>query len=170
MSAALTRWEERVPEEAHLFNPAFCGALVVEFTREFQKARDSACPFILPFCALPVSLHPKTRDLLPSTTVTSLYTWMERHSDSIIGYKERAMSFRPVLQEAIRFAVDRCALVVNDEGGLVTGPSRVAFTATFEQGLTHDARDCVTATRLLGRWFAKAGTTSTILSAWGIRP
>jgi hypothetical protein len=169
MSAPLKRWEQRVTEEAHLFNPAFCGALVVEFVREFRNAKDSECPFVMPFCALPISLHPKTRSLLPSTTLTSMYTWRERNSESLVGYQARAASFRPVLQEAVRFAINRSALAIND-GHLSIGPVRVAFTTRFQQQLTHDARDCVTATKLLGRWFAKAGTTSTILSAWGIRP
>lgn len=168
--SALTRWEQRVPEEAYLFNPAFCGLLVVEFTREFQKAKDHDCPFVLPFCALPISLHPKTRALLPNSTLTSMYTWLERNGDSVIGYKERAKSFRPVLQEAIRFAIDRSVLSISDDGNLIAGPTRVASVPKFEEGLTYDARDCVTATKLLARWFAKAGTTSTILSAWGIRP
>ncbi len=168
--SGLTRWEQRVPEEAFLFNPAFCGALVVEFTREYSKARADGCPYVLPFCALPVSLHPRTRSLLPGTTITSMYTWIERNSEALIGYRDRARSFRPVFQEAIRYAVDRSALAISDKGELTVGKSKVAFTAKFEQELTHDARDCVAATKMLARWFARAGTTSTILSAWGIRP
>jgi hypothetical protein len=170
MTSALTRWDQRVPEEAFLFNPAFCGALAVEFIREYQRTKDGDCPFVLPFCALPICLHPRTRALLPNSTLTSMYTWLERHSASIIGYKERTKSLRPVLQEAVRFAIDRSALAITNEGCLTVGSMRVAFTARFEQTLTHDSRDCVAAARLLARWFAKAGTTSTILSAWGIRP
>jgi hypothetical protein len=170
MSSHLTLWEQRVPEEAFLFNPAFCGALLVEFVREYSKARADDCPFVLPFCALPVSLHPRSRSLLPGTTITSMYTWLERNSNALIGYKDRARSFRPVLQEAIRYAIDRSALAISNNGDLAIGPSKVAFTPKFERELTHDARECVTTTKMLARWFARAGTTSTILSAWGIRP
>jgi hypothetical protein len=170
MSTLLKRWEQRVTEEAYLFNPAFCGALIAEFVREFRNAKDDECPFMMPFCALPISLHPKTRSLLPNTTLTSMYTWLERNSESLIGYQARAASFRPVLQEAVQFALNRSALTISDAGHFSLGPVRVAFTARFQQELTNDARDCVSATKLLGRWFAKAGTTSTILAAWGIRP
>src|SRR5262249_7169394 len=103
-------------------------------------------------------------------TLMSMFTWIEKHSDSIIGYRERAKSFRPVVQEAIRFAIDRSALIISDDGGIWTGPVRVSFTTKIETTLTRDTEDCISATRFLGRWFAKAGTTTTILAAWGIRP
>lgn len=170
MSSSLTRWEQRVPEEAHLFNPAFCATLIVEFTKEYQKARKGDCPIVLPFCALPISLHPRTRKLLPTTTLTSMYTWLERNSTVLVGYRDRAQSFRPVLQEAIRFGVDRRALIISPSGELSIGPLKITFSAKFREDLTPDAGDCIAATRLLGRWLAKAGTSSTILSAWGIRP
>lgn len=168
--SVLKRWDQRVPEEAYLFNPAYCGALAIEFIREFCDAKDGDCPFVLPFCALPISLHPKTRALLPSTTITSMYTWLERHSALIVGYQARAASFRPVLQEAIRFGLDRSALVVTGSGELAVGVARVAFTKAFQLEITSDARESIAATKFLGRWFAKAGTTSTVLAAWGIRP
>jgi hypothetical protein len=99
-----------------------------------------------------------------------MYTWMERHSNSLVGYKERASGLRDVLQEAVRFAMDRYALIITEAGELAIGPSRVTFTSKFEQAMSRDSRECIAAAKLLGRWFAKAGTTSTILSAWGVRP
>jgi hypothetical protein len=165
----LAPWASRPPEEANLFNPAFCGALTFEFVKEYQKAKDVASPFVLPFCALAISLHPKTRAALPSTTINSMYTWLERNSKSLIGYQARARSLVPTIREGIRFALDRRTLAVTD-AGLALGEKRASFTPPFLSGATHDAQDCVIATRFLGRWFAKAGTPSTILSGWGIRP
>lgn len=166
----LARWEARVPEEGTLFNPAFCGALIVEFVKQYTTAKGEACPFALPFCALAISLHAKIRAALPGSTVTSLYTWRERNSEALIGYADRARSLRPTLQEAIRFCIERDTLAISPDGGLQLGTVRVPFTTKFESGLTHDARDCVSCTRLLGRWFARAGTASTILAGWGIKP
>jgi hypothetical protein len=135
----LTPWEQRVPEEAYHFNPAFCGALIVEFTREFSKAKNGDCPYVLPFCALPIALHPRTRSLLPNSTLTSMYTWMERHSNSLVGYKERASGLREVVQESVRFAMDRSALIVTGAGELATGPSRITFSSKFEQAMTRES-------------------------------
>jgi hypothetical protein len=167
---SLAPWAKRTPEEANLFNPALLGLLASEFIKEFSKAKEAPCPFALTFCALPVALHGKTRASLPATTVTSLYTWRERNPEALVGYAERAKSLRPAVQEAIRFCMDRNALEVATDGGLKLGKTPVAATKRFEDTLTLDARNCINATRLLGRWFARAGTTSTILAAWGIKP
>lgn len=167
---SLAPWTQRPPEEANLFNPALLGLLTAEFVKEFSKAKGIACPFILPFCAVPIALHAKTRAILPSTTLTSLYTWRERNPQSLIGYAERAKSLRPAIQEAIRFCIDRQSLAISSDGGLQTGKTSVSVPKKFDITLTLDAQECIGSTKLLGRWFAKAGTTSTILTAWGIKP
>lgn len=167
---SLSPWAKRSPEEANLFNPAILGTLTSEFIKEFSKAKGTSCPFVLPFCAVPIALHGKTRDTLPNSTVTSLYTWRERNPEALVGYADRAKSFRPAVQEAIRFCIGRDALAVSADGGLEPGKVPLAVTKKFEVTLTHDAQHCVATARLLGRWFAKAGTTSTILAAWGIKP
>src|SRR3546814_6513696 len=115
----------RPPEEATLFNPAFCGVLIVEFVKEYGKSASNTCPFVLPFCALPIALHAKTRAALPSTTLTSMYTWRERNPEIMIGYAERARSLRPTLQEAIRFCIERGALEVAADGGVQLGALKV---------------------------------------------
>jgi hypothetical protein len=166
----LPLWRERPREEAHLFNPAFCAIILVEFVKEFHKAKGLPCPYALLFCALPLSLHGKTRRALPSTTLTSLYSWRERNPEVLIGFAERARSLRPVAQEAVRFGVDRTALAFANDGGLVIGAKPLVVGKKFEDGLTDDARECFATARLLGRWFAKAGTTSTIMAAWGVKP
>lgn len=167
---SLPAWPNRPREEAHLFNPAFCAVILGEFVKEFQKAKDAPCPYVLLFCALPLSLHGKTRRLLPGTTLTSLYSWRERNPEVLVGFAERAKSLRPVVQESLRFAVDRSALAFSNDGGLVLGTKPLAVGKKFENEITEDARECVAAARMLGRWLAKAGSTSTIMTAWGIKP
>lgn len=167
---SLAPWTQRPPEEANLFNPALLGLLASEFIKEFTKAKGTSCPYVLPFCAMPIALHGRTRASLPSTTLTSLYTWRERNPETLVGYAERAKSLRPAVQEAIRFCIERKTLAITSDGGLQLGSAPVSASKRFELALTHDARECVGTAKLLGRWFAKAGTTSTILAAWGIKP
>jgi len=167
---SLPVWDQRPREEANLFNPAFCAVVLSEFVKEFQKAKGSACPYALLFCVLPLSLHGKTRRVLPSTTLTSLYSWRERNPEVLVGFAERARSLRPVVQEALRFALHRTALAFADDGGVVLGARPLSVGKKFEDRITEDARDCVNTARMLGRWLAKAGTTSTIMAAWGVKP
>ncbi|WP_306028839.1 three component ABC system middle component [Stappia sp. MMSF_3263] len=166
----MLQWEGRPREEAHLFNPAFCAAMLHEFVKEYQKAKGQAAPYALLFCALSIALHSKTRRALPGSTVTSLYSWRERNPEVLVGFAERARLLRPVVQEALRFAIDRSALDFAEGGAVMSGAKPLVVAKRFEQGLTVDACECIAAARLLGRWLAKAGTTSTILAAWGIKP
>jgi hypothetical protein len=166
---SLANWENRPREEAHLFNPAFCGVILHEFAKEYKKAKGHACPFPLLFCALPLSLHAKTRRELPGSTLTSLYSWRERHPEMLIGFAERALSLRPVVQEALRFCLDRGVFSIDVDGGIAIGDKPLQVNKKFEVTITSDYCECIAAARLLGRWFAKAGTTSTIMAAWGIK-
>jgi hypothetical protein len=167
---SLLVWDKRTREEAHLFNPAFCAATLHEFIKEYQKAKGSAAPYVLMFCVLAIAFHGKTRRALPGSTLTSLYSWRERNPEVLIGFSERARSLRPVVQEALRFAIDRKVIAIIDDGALTLGAKPLVIAKKFEDNLTDDARDCIVAARLLGRWFAKAGTASTIMTVWGIKP
>jgi hypothetical protein len=160
-----TPWKKRAQEEAFLFNPAFCGALAFEFLKAYTTAKDDAAAYPLVFCALPMALHPATRGALPATTANSLYTWIEDNPAALIGYPERARLLVPFVQECLRFAMDRQVIALDEAGGLAPGKKTAAFTPTVLQELTAETKACVNTSRQIGRWFAKAGAPSTILSA-----
>lgn len=165
----LVAWRDRAPEEAAHFNPAFCGALVYEFVKEFEKSRKDWPEFPLPFCALPIVMHPDTREILPKSTITGLYPWLEENADAKVGFADRASNLRPYLQEAVRFSISRKALEVTSDGRLATGHKKASFTPSVLQSTTSEVRDTVMATKKVARWFSAAGETSTILAAWGIK-
>ena len=116
---SLGTWELRPREEAHLFNPAFCGVVLHEFIKEYVKAKGAACSLALLFCALPLALHSRARLALPGSTLTSLYSWRERHPEVLVGFAERARSLRPVVQESLRFGLDRAAFRLSEGGDVL---------------------------------------------------
>lgn len=162
-------WNVRPKEEANLFNPAFCGALICEFVSDFHKTRKDHPSFVLVFCALPVALYPKLRAALPSSVRTSLYSWIEENMDKLVGYPERARNFVPYAQEAFRFVLDRRAISFVGGSNLKMEGRQGLFGHRFENSTT-EIGEIVVAIRLLGRWFAGAGAASAVLSAWGLRP
>lgn len=166
----LPDWKDRPSEEANLFNPAYCGAIVREFVRAFSKEVGNGTPLSLVFCAMPIVMHPETRRRLPKTVATSLYPWIEDHPEALVGYTERTRNLVPFVREAIRFGVSRRALVFDEEGALLVGASRASVTKRFLEDATPDVRETAHAASKVGRWFARAGQTPTILAAWGIRP
>lgn len=166
---SLPIWSERPQEDAHLFNPAFCGALMVEFSVSYLNTKKTASLDLpLPFCALPISLHRETRNSLPSRTVTSLFTWLQRYPTAIVGYAERATNLAPYVKESVSFCVARDVMSFNEVGQLTLGSTKATFTPKFLEQTTIEVREIVLATRMIGRWFAGAGSTATILAAWGI--
>lgn len=167
---SLRPWEERwASEEANHFNPAFCGVLIYEFARAYTRAKGGPASFALLFCALPIALHPATRDRLPRTIATALLPWLEDNRDVRVGFGERARNLSPYIREAVRYAADRGAIRFGNGGVVTTGPKRAAFTTSALQDATTEVRETVDAIRKVARWFAAAGDTTTVLAAWGIR-
>ena len=158
-----------VSVEAIHFNPAYCGALAYEFVRAYQNAKKAPVPFALVFCALPIALHPATRNRLPKSIATRLFPWLENNSDALVGFSDRARNLTPYVRRAITYAALRQAITFNSGGTISVGPKRASFTPSALDKATMDIQTTVIAIRKIARWFAAAGGTSTILAAWGIR-
>lgn len=163
-------WSKRVVEEANLFNPAFCVVLLVKAAEEFTKKTQQPLPFGLAFLVLPVVLHRGTRAALPGSTITSLLPWIQEHRDQLVNFAGRVQSLAPITREAILFGTQHETIAMTVSGGIAVGSRRQSATERRTGLFTDEARDCVDRAGFLGRWFAAAGTPSTIFSAWGIAP
>ena len=163
-------WRDRLSsEEANHLNPAYCGALVYEFVRAYENAKRTSAPFALLFCALPIALHPGTRDRLPRTIATRLFPWLEENRDVRVEFADRARNLAPHVREALRYASAHQVVRFAPGGLVATGLKRASFTPTALRDTTPDVRDTVDSIRMIARWFAASGNTATILAAWGIR-
>ena len=139
------------------------------FVRSYEKAKTQSPLFALVFCALPIALHPATRDRLPRSTITGLFPWIEGNPDVLVGFADRARNLVPHVREAIRYAAARRAIGFGDGGRVLIGDKRTSFPPRFLGELSIDIRDTVDAARKIGRWFAGAGDPGTILAAWVLR-
>jgi hypothetical protein len=163
-------WSKRVIEEANLFNPAFCAALLAKASEEFVKKNQQPFPFALAFLVLPVVLHRGTRMSLPGSTITALLPWIQDNREQLVNFSGRVQSLRAITREAILFGTQHETLVIADSGGIGVGARRLSATDRRTGLFTDDARECVERAGFLGRWLAAAGTPATIYSAWGIAP
>lgn len=162
-------WEERSREEAHLLNPAFCGALVASSVTSYVESQPGGMPFALSMLILPVVLHKATRESLPRSIRTPLAAWLDETPAARLVFAERLNSLVPFSREGILFAGSRDALGFAEGGKLVPGTVKLS-TTKFERTATDDARDCLKKAKLVGRWFAAAGGERTVLTLWGVRP
>ena len=168
MSLHLWR-RQRTREETHYFNCAYCGVLVYEFVRAYQNAKKTPVSLALVFCALPIAVHPATRNRLPNSTATRFLSWIEYNSDVLVGFSDRARNLSPYVREAVLFAGSRRAICFDKGGTITIGPKPASFTPKALDNTTEDVRATVVAIRKVARWFAASGDASTILAAWGIR-
>jgi len=103
-------WENRVVEEANLFNPAFCVALLARTTQEYGRKGGQPFPFALSFLVLPIVLHRQTRSSLPASTLTALLPWIQHNRDQLVDFPRRVSGLRGITREALAFGVQVSSL------------------------------------------------------------
>lgn len=156
-------WNERPPDVAHLLNPAFCGRLLAHAVIEH---RPKPLPFALVPLVLPLVLHRKTRDALPTSVRSPFITWVEDHPEVRIGLADRVTRALPFTRESLLFMSRQGWLSL--EGGAVSALRPRALRSLARD--SDETKDCVLKARLLGRWLAQAGRPATIYAALAITP
>ena len=167
-----TRWKipflERPAEEARIFNPAFCGELIGRTVCEYHRTRQEALSVVISFVILPLTLHRPTREALPKRANTAFAGWVAEHAPLLAELPTRSRHLRPISREALMFAI-RHRLLTIGEAGLFPSVERVRLNTQLAV-----RTDEVDATRraagLLGRWFARQSTQTSILKGMGIAP
>ncbi len=165
----LEAWENRPPEEANLYNPAFLGSLIFEFVKAFDKEKPNQTPMTLIPVALSIVLFAKSRKRLPNSTVTSFYDWVQRNEDLLIGFAKRTADFVPNFKEGLRFAILGKAISIGEEHYLILGLQRVHFPQSFIKDTSAEVKDIINKTKFVSRWLVKSGSETSILSACGVR-
>jgi hypothetical protein len=166
----MRNWSDRVVEEANLLNPAFGAVLLAEAVDNYDEKARHGLPFALVFLVLPIVLHENTRQSLPKTTLTGLLPWVQEHRESLVGFSERVRQLQAVSREALLFGLQTEILRIDGQGLVKIGSRRKTVTSKRAPYFTHEVNECVERCGFLGRWFAAAGPTSNIFSAWSVAP
>jgi hypothetical protein len=161
-------WDYRAPEEQALFNPALLGTMIRSFTDGFEDEGDEPAPFVLIFAGLPMILHPKTRTALPRTVATSFLSWIGQHPLERARFPHLASSLAGRIREACLFALTTRLIEIDEHGGLHAAPlTRSEYNPTWP---SPEIDEMHRRARFVGRWFARSGSTTTILASLGVKP
>ena len=160
-------WENRPIEIANLLNPAFCGEVLRLAVGEYVKARQAAFPYSLAFLVLPIVLHRATRESIRKGERRQLHVWMQDNQEVRIRFAERASDLVPVTRESIAFLLQVNALNMDAQAGLRVVAQRRSRASTEPRG---EVADCYQKAINVGRWFARAGSPTTIYTIWGVKP
>lgn len=162
-------WPKRPSEQSILFNPAFLTVLTHRMVHGYVGKVGRPMPFSLAFLMPAIVLHRRTRDALPHSTVTGLLPWLQNNRDQQVAFAGRVQALRPAVQEGLMFGLAHASIAI--EGGrLIVGARRLPMTFSKDPELSAEVRDCLDRASFIGRWFAAAGTESTIFAAWGVAP
>ncbi|MBI3714819.1 MAG: hypothetical protein HY255_02360 [Betaproteobacteria bacterium] len=125
--------------------------------------------FPLVFMVLPIALHKTTREALPAGGRTSLPGWLLENGEARINFAERVISLKPHTREAVSFGL--ASGVLHIEGGAIARTADGKRLANRALNLFEgEARECLLAARVIGKWFASIDSPETTMALWGIQP
>jgi len=162
-------WLARPREEANLLNPAFCCMTLTSAMWGFRDVKEEGMPFVQTFMVLPMVLHKPTRESLPANIRTSMAAWLLDNASARVLFYERLLSLKPYTKEAIHFGISANWINSIADGRFITTLKKGNVDRMIGS-LNNEARECVLRARFLGKWFAAAGPTHTVMTLWGIRP
>lgn len=165
-------WHERAHEERHLLNPAFCSILLWlagKGSSENIKSPRVTLSFNEAFLILPLVLHQKTRDSLPSRTISSLPVWVNDNPLVIENLPRRARSLVPFTKFAIVFGGNGGLFRFERDEMIIIAEREPDIRAMASQA-SEEVQQCMKKAKFLGKWFTHTGSPETIFTLLGIRP
>lgn len=159
-------WAKRPREIRNLFNPAFCGVVLLRGLMSYEEANTSGMPFSISLLVLPLSLHKTSREAIIRGNRSYLTKIVNETPEILIGFAERCKSLLPYTFEAFGLLMQQGAICVNADGSIsaTRGSLRKQLSGTAE------SQACQQAAQILGRKFATIGDRVTIYTTFGVRP
>lgn len=162
----MKKWNERPFEIRNLFNPAFCGVVLLRAFQGFEEEEDSGMPFSLALLVLPLCLHKDTREILSNIPQRYLLKTISENPQILAGFAERTRSLLPYTFEALGFVMQLHSFEVTSRGRLKMRDKGIRKKIDG----TQESIQCQQVARIVGRNFAKIGDRVTIYTTLGIRP
>lgn len=159
-------WAKRPREIRNLFNPAFCGVVLLRSLTSFADVQQRGMPFSLSLLVLPLSLHKASRESIIRGNRSYLTKIVSESPEILVGLPKRAKSLLPYTFEAYGLLMQAGAINVSADGRIAVtrGALRKQLFGTAE------SQACQQAAQILGRKFAAVGDRVTIYTTFGVRP
>lgn len=162
----MRRWDRRPLEIRNLFNPAFCGLLLLRALTGYEKHDSRGMPFSLTLLVLPLCLHKQTRDVLAENNRSYFLKIASEHPEFSVGFAQRATDLLPFAMEAFGLLMQVGTIEVCRDGRLRSTSEKVRKSDTG----TPETVACQRVARFLGKEFARVGDRATIYTTLRVRP
>lgn len=148
-------------------NPAFCSAVLVEFTKAYMSNQPEGPETPIAYLALPIALSGELAGTFDRTNKnTGLLEWLERSPQVQLGLAERVNASLAIVSDAIRFGCFTRILVIEGGTHLRLGDRKLKPSAM--KALGDEPGQAVKRAGRLGHWFASAGSTRSAFDALGL--
>lgn len=159
-------WAERPFEIRNLFNPAFCGLILVRAIHSFEEERGEGLPFSLSILILPLSLHKESRQIITRHPRGYILKTLSDNPQMLVRFPERTRSLLPHSFEAMGLLLQHQAIKISPLGSLHS----VERAVRKKIDGTNESIECQQAARIIGRQFARINDRITIYASLRIRP
>ncbi len=159
-------WDRRPIEVRNLFNPAFCGLVLLRAMVTFEDEDDRGIPFSLLPLILPICLHKQSREILAPSTRSYFLKLVANHPQLLIDFGARAQDMLPFTFEALGLLHQLGTIQVRPDGRLnanLQGVRKSIIGSDETQAIQKVAK-------YLGKEFARIGDRATIYATMGVRP
>ena len=159
-------WNNRSDIEAALFNPAFCGELILHAVKAYNKNSDhEKFPYALSYLILPFLLNAYLYEALPATKRTKWITWLYDHMYLTPTIADKTKGLKEYTNEALLLYLQLNILDLNGQAELDLGSGKMLKKLNFQR----DGVDkLIKRAEFLGSWLSEAGDVVTIYSLIGI--
>lgn len=148
-------------------NPAFCAAVLVEFTKGYMSYRPEGPKTPLAYIALPAALSGELSGTFDGTNKnTGLMEWLERSPKVQIALAERVNASLEIVSEAVRFGCFARLLAIAEGAHLCLGDRKLKESVV--SALSGEPKQTIKHAKRLGQWFATAGSTRSVFDAMGL--
>lgn len=162
----MKRWTDRPREIRNLFNPAFCGIVILRGIDAYETDARRGMPFSLTLLILPMCLHKESRDAIVKSNRAYFTKLVDQNPQIIVGFSERTRNLIPYTFEALGFLHQLGVILVEDDGSIRVTPKSIAITIKG----TDESKACQRAARTLGRRFAAIRDRVTVYTTLGVKP
>ena len=149
-----------------LFNPYFCGLIIYEVVKAYEKEEGKGLPFSYVFFILPLILPTSVRKSMG--TNKTLESWMNNNPRVSIQF--------PSLMESCIDLTKESLICLMTSGHISINDSKIMISSAISNEEIHhlcndgDVVDCLDKAGKLASYLSKAGSAENLFQIMGVRP
>ncbi|EID4419841.1 TPA: hypothetical protein I7735_08060 [Vibrio vulnificus] len=155
-------------EEIANYNPFYVSFIIINFIKYYCNTSNKPVSSNLIFLAVPMSIANFSSRRLPKTVSTSLDKWASENDGLMVSMPYVIESICPFIVSSI-YLLEKSNIIEVDLDGFISLKGNVKMLKD-DGSMTSSMKEAIRASTMLGKWFAKSDSESSIFSRLGVKP